>query len=123
MRRMPLESLGTMVRNRRGDSTLRDVAKDIGVSPPTLLRVESGRIPDIATFGKLCKWLELDPGEFLGTKVTGSNPAGSQPIIMTAHFRADQHPTPETIAALSQMLLQVARSQKKARTTDPDEHP
>jgi transcriptional regulator with XRE-family HTH domain len=92
----------------------------MGVSPPTLLRVESGRIPDVGTFGKICKWLEVDPGMFLGVK----QPESHDPLIaVSAHFRADQTPEADTISALSQMLVQVAKAQRKFRNSDPDEHP
>ena len=66
MRRKPLSALGLMVRERRGDRTLRQAAVDVGIGPATLLRVESGRVPDVDTFGKLCRWLKVDPGVFLG---------------------------------------------------------
>src|SRR6266581_3880065 len=66
MSRQPLESLGVMVREKRGKKKLRETAREIGIGPATLMRVENGRIPDIETFGKLCHWLRLDPGSFLG---------------------------------------------------------
>lgn len=125
MRRKPLESLGALVRNRRAGLTLRDAAIEVGISPPTLLRIESGRIPDVGTFGKICQWLEIDPGAFLGIRSdpTSRPDSPNQTIEISAHFRADQTPTADTISALSQMLLQVARAQKRVRNTDPDEHP
>lgn len=109
MRRRPLESLGAMVRERRGSQTLRVVAKEIGVSPATLLRVESGRIPDVATFGRICRWLEIDPGVFLGSK--SASERGNATIQVSAHLRADQNPQRETMQALAQMLLLVSRTQ------------
>lgn len=33
------------------------------------MRVENGRIPDIETFGKLCHWLQIEPGSFLDFEV------------------------------------------------------
>src|SRR5437879_624521 len=66
MPRTPLESLGAMVKARRGERRLREVAAEIGIGVATLMRVENGRIPDVATFGKLCRWLDVEPGTFLG---------------------------------------------------------
>ena len=66
MPRLSLSNLGAMVKKRRGASKLRETATEIGISAPTLLRVESGRLPDLDTFGKICGWLEVDPGDFLG---------------------------------------------------------
>jgi len=109
MTRRALSSLGKMVEEKRGDSKLRETAQEIGISPATLLRIENGRIPDVATFGKVCRWLDVDPGEFLGFESKGSGPAIQktleQPVSISAHFRADSTPKPETAQALARMLL------------------
>jgi len=127
MRRKPLESLGTMVREHRADRTLREVAAEIGVGPATLLRVESGRIPDVATFGKICQWINVDPGIFLGVKLMpdrkGAANETDASIRISAHFKADQTPNPDTIRALAQLLLYAAGAQKRVRPARADEHP
>lgn len=127
MRRKPLESLGVMVRERRGRQTLREAAAEIGIGAATLLRVESGRIPDVGTFGKICRWLGVDPGVFLsaprGSQAAGPDqPAGNLTYI-SAHLRADQTPEPETLKALAQMLLLAAREQPRPASAFPDEQP
>lgn len=104
--RRPLGSLGALVRERRGANKLRETAAEIGISAATLLRVESGRIPDVVTFGKLCQWLGLDPSSFLGIEEKGKDSShGAGVINMSAHFKADRSAKPETIQALAQMLL------------------
>lgn len=125
MRRKPLESLGLMVRERRGQRTLREVAHEIDIGPATLLRVETGRVPDVDTFGKICRWLEVDPGVFLG-KPAAREPdadalAGSATTVISAHLRADQALRPETMQALAQMLLLAAREQPRPLGAFPDE--
>ena len=102
MGRRPLESLGVLVRKNRGKQTLRETAKDIGISAATLLRVEGGRIPDVVTFGRICSWLEIDPAEFLGSARSASTEG---PIQLSAHLRIDPMPKPETMQALANMLL------------------
>ncbi len=114
MRRKPLESLGAMVRERRGKRTLREVAAEMGVGAATLLRVESGRIPDVGTFGLICSWLDVSPTLFLGGPSEAEAPnvePVEDPVIMSAHFRADHTPQPDTITALAKMLLFAAKSQ------------
>ena len=64
--KVSLQNLGTIVREKRGDRALRAVAADIGTSAPTLSRIEAGKMPDLQTFGKLCRWLEIDPASLLG---------------------------------------------------------
>ena len=86
---------------------MRETAAEIGISPATLLRVEGGRIPDVLTFGRLCKWLDLDPKSFLGfpERDLARTETG---VVMSAHFKADRNPQEETIRALAQMLLLAA---------------
>ncbi len=107
MTRTTLHSLGAMVRAKRADNKLRATAKDIGISAPTLLRIEAGHIPDLETFGKICQWLEVDPKKLLG--IQNPEPADSAeqdlPIKVSAHFKADRTAKPETIQALATMLL------------------
>jgi transcriptional regulator with XRE-family HTH domain len=102
-----LAALGGLVREHRGLRKLRETAAEIGISPATLLRVESGRIPDVLTFGKLCIWLQLDPKSFLGFKEHDLTRAETG-VAMSAHFKADRHPQEATIRALAQMLLLAA---------------
>jgi len=122
-----LSSLGALVRKKRGARKLRETARDIGIGPATLMRVENGRIPDIETFGKLCNWLGVDPGTFLGYESQQSS-RGSQlasadtPISLSAHFRADQTPEPATVNALAKMILLAVRSQHGSETFEEDEH-
>lgn len=110
MPKRTLESLGILVRKRRGTRKLRETANEIGIGPATLLRIESGRIPDVLTFGKICKWLSIDPAEFLGTEI---GPGRAQPrhLVASAHMKVDQNPQPETIKALAEMILLAANAQ------------
>lgn len=42
----------------------RYYCKEIGISHATLSRLLNNSVPDIETFGKVCKWLGFAPGEF-----------------------------------------------------------
>jgi transcriptional regulator with XRE-family HTH domain len=109
-----LSSLGVMVRRKRGPRKLREVAREIGITAPTLMRIESGRVPDVATFGKVCVWLAVDPGDFLGhpKKSEAEEASNAEPAVrVSAHFKADHFPLPETATALARMLLFVAQRQ------------
>ena len=55
---MPGTTLGQAVRAARGDESLVEVAKRLGLSHPTLSRIERGtHAPSIATALALSKWL------------------------------------------------------------------
>ena len=118
MPRLALSTLGAMVKKRRGASKLRETAKEIGISAPTLLRVESGRLPDLDTFGKICGWLQIDPGDFLG-RPTQQAAAAPRETTISAHFKAEKLPEPETLKALARMLLLIVKSES-ARPVEHD---
>ena len=113
MKRRSLGSLGALVRKKRGKAKLRETAQEIGIGAATLLRVESGRIPDVPTFGKICKWLQIDPGSFLGFQE-------SQPRenFISAHFKAERTQNEDTINALAQMISYAMKSQRDTEDID-----
>jgi len=113
MPRRPLESLGASVREKRGQKKLRETAREIGFGTATLTRVESGRIPDLETFGKICRWLAIDPGEFLGYETSPrKTPSAPHPTsTVTAHLKADRTPKAATVSAIAQMVLTAMASQ------------
>jgi DNA-binding Xre family transcriptional regulator len=125
MPKLALSALGVLVRKKRGARKLREVAKEIGITAPTLMRIEAGRVPDVTTFGKVCRWLEVDPGDFLGfpaRSLTQSKGIAEPAVRVSAHFKADQLPLPETANALARMLLFVAQRQAAStlRVDDDD---
>ncbi len=105
MPKLTLETLGLKVLEKREDRGVREVAKEIGVSPATLSRVERGNLPDLETFGKICRWLNVDPGEILGMRADSQ----ARPIA-TAHFRKDVTLEPETAKALADLILKAHRA-------------
>ncbi len=111
MAKVTLAQLGDLLKEKRGERGLREVSKEIGISAATLSRVEGGNLPDLATFGKICRWLQLNPAELLG--VQGDRPPSGRheatPIMATAHFRAKQTTSRELAAALSELILTAQR--------------
>ena len=121
MPRMTLATLGVRTKEKRGARKLREVAAEIGISAATLLRVENGRVPDLGTFGKLCKWLDIDPRPLLGIESTleaREEPASYQ---VSAHLRLEQNPKPETVKALAKMILHAASLRPNPEELPDDE--
>lgn len=114
----PLESLGALVREKRGAKRLREAAAEVGVSAATLLRVEGGKTPDVATFGKICKWLQLDPGSFLGfERSKAGNTTARFPLMqVSAHLRMDATSQLPTLQALAQMIILASNQQLELET-------
>ena len=107
MAKLTLQNLGTVVREKRGSRGLRAVAAEIGTSAPTLSRIESGKMPDLNTFGLLCRWLEIDPSALLGVTPQPADTATKD--VVSAHLKAQQTIDPDTASALANAILLAQR--------------
>jgi transcriptional regulator with XRE-family HTH domain len=63
---MEISDLARLVLQKRGNMGVRAAAKEIGISPTTLTRIERGNVPDVGTLQKLCEWLGEEPARFTG---------------------------------------------------------
>lgn len=98
------DKLSSMVKSKRGNRGLRAVAQEIGeVSASTLSRIEQGNVPDVETFLKICKWLDVSSEEFTDEKSNNSSEISTQQIIL-AHLRADRTLSKKTVQALAEMI-------------------
>lgn len=105
---LPIEELGKLITRKRQGRGIRAAAAEAGVSHATLSRVENGHMPDLMTFARICQWLEVDPGEFLGTAATKEQPKA------VVHFRKEKTVSPDTAVALGELILAAQRA-KQAR--------
>jgi len=109
MRGVTLQQIGPMIREQRGERGIREVAKEVGVSAATLSRVERGKLPDLETFSRVCRWLKLNPGDVLGFSRESQNALVGRPkpspSVLQAHFRAERNLSPKAAAALAEMIL------------------
>lgn len=98
--------LATMIKKKRGDQGLRAVAEEIDVSAPTLSRIEQGKVPDVDTFLKLCRWLGEPPETFAveAMPVTKRTAQESTRNIVIANLRADKELSKETINVLVDVI-------------------
>ncbi|MBU6389173.1 helix-turn-helix domain-containing protein [Patescibacteria group bacterium] len=104
MAKFTLEQLSILLKKRRGNRGLREIAKELGVSHTTLSRIESGKQPDLETFSKLCKWLEIDPGEMLGHSNPLSNVDNGSTSLLV-QFRAKKNWSVATGQYLGEVIL------------------
>jgi len=106
---LPIEELGKLVVRKRGSRGIRATAADIEVSPATLSRVENGHLPDLATFAKICRWLDVDPARFLGVEASGGDEPQKRAV---AHFRKKSTVSPETATSLGALILAAQRARQ-----------
>ena len=97
------ELLSSMIRTKRGEKGLRALAEEIdGVSASTLSRIEQGKVPDVETFLKLCRWLGV-PSDTFSPKANGdSQKMNRQGII--AHLKAEKELDPEQVDIIVKMI-------------------
>jgi len=96
--------LGKLLMERRGGMGIREFAKQLGISPATLSRVEHGKLPDIDTFSKICDRLGLDPSEYLQIS-RPLDSSGSGPGTASVHFKADAQLNPSAASDLAKLIL------------------
>lgn len=96
------ELLAGMLKSKRGNKGLRAVAEEVGdVSFTTLSRIEQGKVPDVDTFIKICKWLDVSSDTFIIGSSTKSVSTQQQVI---SHLRADRELSKETVNMLIKMI-------------------
>ena len=97
-----IERLAQRIQEKRAGKGVREAAIEVGISPATLSRVENKKIPDLETFGKICKWLGEDPAVFLGL-----SPQAEPPVKPTArvHFKKGIAIRADSARALGELIL------------------
>lgn len=97
------ELLAGMLKNKRADKGLRVISEEIGnVSAATLSRIEQGKIPDVDTFIRICKWLEVATDTFIVGDKKKESISTHERVI--AHLRAERELKTETVNMLIQMI-------------------
>lgn len=89
---MEYDDLAKLVIRRRGSMGIRAAAKEIGISPTTLSRIERGHIPDKKTLDTVCEWLGEEPVKFTGI--------GELQIV----FKANTAISPQTSQSLANLI-------------------
>lgn len=107
------QKLARELGQKRGERGLRAVAEEIGgVSASTLSRIEQGKVPDLDTFIRLCRWLNVSPDRFIiGNEQNSEKFAPAvrketerETQEITVHLRADKTLDPKTLKALEQLV-------------------
>jgi DNA-binding Xre family transcriptional regulator len=109
--------LAKLVRAKRGDRGLREVAAEIGdISPSTLSRIEGERVNDVAssTLLRICDWLDVAPSEIIKDVGDSPPPDIDLPSSVDLQLRADKELDPTMAKMLSEMFKAAYREAKKS---------
>lgn len=52
------------VRTKRGSQSLRDIGELLDIAPSTINRLETGTMPDLLTYVKICQWLGVSLNKY-----------------------------------------------------------
>jgi transcriptional regulator with XRE-family HTH domain len=104
----PLMELGPMVARRRAELglSLREASAASGVPVATLSRVEQGRMPDLATFRRIVKWLGVPPERFF----TPTERTANTPEAIAEHLMADPALPPEAADRIAGIVRDLYQS-------------
>lgn len=113
--------LSKLVKAKRGNRGLREIAEEIGnISPSTLSRIEGERVDDVATSTLLsiCDWLDVAPSEII--KNAGEGPAPEMDLLDTVDLglRAKKDLDPTMAKMLAQMFKAAYLEAQKANSGD-----
>ncbi|WP_428343177.1 helix-turn-helix domain-containing protein [Mycobacterium sp.] len=113
---LDISQLGPMLREHRGNLSLRQAAQEANVSFSTFSRVEAGSQPDLTSFTLLCAWLGVPPSHFFA-------PAPAREVapidVVVSHLSSDPRLAPDAARKITEML----RSMYQALATETTERP
>ena len=98
------EKLASAIKSKRGKRGLREAAEEIGnISAATLSRIEQGKLPDIETFIRICKWLKVPTDAFISGKKSSLSELPEKDRI-AYQLRSSKELDNDTVTALISML-------------------
>jgi transcriptional regulator with XRE-family HTH domain len=83
----------------------RQLAKDAGVSPSTLTRMQQGKSPDVNTFTTLTRWLNTPAERFFSDSDTTLKVQSEDPLaVVSTLLRGKKKMNPKALAALQELV-------------------
>ncbi len=103
------QRFAALLKAKRGERSLREVARETGQSPSTLSRLERMNTCDMETFLALCNWMDIPPHTFFHAEgATALEQPHLHPLEhMEEILRRDDRLPGEVCEALVQMVKTV----------------
>ena len=90
---------------RAKDLSWRQLAKDAGISPSTLTRMQQGKSPDVNTFTALTRWLNTPAERFYADTVASATGQDDDPLaVVSTLLRGKKRMNPKALAALQELV-------------------
>ena len=93
----------------------RQLAKDAGVSPSTLTRMQQGKSPDVNTFSALTQWLNIPAERFYAEQPNRQARHDDPMAVMSTLLRSKRKMNPKAVTALQELVTAAFKLSKELK--------
>jgi transcriptional regulator with XRE-family HTH domain len=87
------------------ETSWREIARELEISPSTFSRMAQGRRPDVDTFATLLRWLALPAESFMRSTRDEGGAVAEEPVAMvSSYLRSARNIEPEDAEALEEIF-------------------
>jgi transcriptional regulator with XRE-family HTH domain len=87
------------------ETSWREIARELEISPSTFSRMAQGRRPDVDTFATLLRWLGMPAESFMRSTRAESGAPAQEPVAMvSSYLRSARNIEPEDAEALEEIF-------------------
>jgi transcriptional regulator with XRE-family HTH domain len=87
------------------ETSWREIARELEISPSTFSRMAQGRRPDVDTFATLLHWLRMPAESFMRSTHEGDGVTEGEPLAMvSSYLRSARNIEPEDAEALEEIF-------------------
>jgi transcriptional regulator with XRE-family HTH domain len=93
----------------------RQLAKEAGVSPSTLTRMQQGKSPDVNTFSALTRWLNIPAERFYAEGPHHSARHDDPMAVVSTLLRGNKKMNAKAVAALQELVTAAFKLSKELK--------
>ena len=108
-----MDLVSDLIKSKRGNTSLRKTADEIGVSAPTLQRMEAKQIPNSTNLVKIAEWLGVSVDDFRSSDKNKRRKNTVEQIEV--YLRADPELDKEAASTIANVVKQVYDGFKKTK--------
>lgn len=108
-----MELVSEMLKNKRGSLSLRKAADEIGISAPTLQRIEAKQVPTASNLVRIAEWLGVSVDDLRQT--AKENRTRNTVEQIEVYLRADPDLDKEAATTIANVVKQVYDGLRKKK--------